>query len=76
MTAPVQTAPIEVWLDAEAIRRRILQAQCVFLFMDFDGTLAPIVSVPSLAVLPQDLKTALRALIGKRDVVPAVSSGR
>ncbi|HWB86521.1 MAG TPA: trehalose-phosphatase [Bryobacteraceae bacterium] len=76
MTAPVQTAPIEVWLDAEAIRQRILQAQCVFLFMDFDGTLAPIVSVPSLAALPQDLKTALRTLIGRRDVVPAIISGR
>src|SRR5438270_11589495 len=62
--------------DLESIQRRIQQAERLFLFLDFDGTLAPIVRVPSLAVLPEDCKRELRILSGRSDVVTAVISGR
>jgi len=67
---------VEIWSDLGWVRRRIATARRMFLFLDFDGTLAPIVSVPSLAVLPEDLRSILRALATNRDVVTAIISGR
>jgi trehalose 6-phosphate phosphatase len=72
----VGKAPIGIWSDLGWIRRRVATARRLFLFLDFDGTLAPIVAVPSLAALPKDLEAILRALSTRRDVVTAVVSGR
>ena len=41
------------------IHRRIQKADRVFLLLDYDGTLAPIVDRPDLASLPQETKDAL-----------------
>lgn len=54
----------------------LLPARPIFLFADFDGTLAPIVEVPSLAALPHDLKSILGDLAAAGEVVTVVISGR
>ncbi|MCK4809320.1 MAG: trehalose-phosphatase [Candidatus Omnitrophica bacterium] len=43
-------------------------------FLDYDGTLTPIVERPDLAVLSQDMKDVLKAIVGK--YTTAVVSGR
>ena len=70
MIAPTggRRAPVEIWPNLGWVRRRIATARRVFLFVDFDGTLASTVSVPSLAILPEDLRIILRALAMNRDV--------
>jgi len=78
MSAPTgkKRAPVDIWSNLGWVRRRIATARRLFLFVDFDGTLAPTVSVPSLAILPEDLRINLRALAMNRDVVTVIISGR
>jgi trehalose-phosphatase len=60
----------------ENIRTRIQQAQSLFLFLDYDGTLAPIVSRPELAFCPSEVKNHLRKLQDLPGVYIAIISGR
>ena len=60
----------------EHIQNRIRQAQNLFLFFDFDGTLAPIVSRPELALCPREVKLLLRKLRDVRNVYLGIISGR
>jgi len=53
-----------------------LKSGPVFLFLDFDGTLAEIVSVPSKARLAKKTKELLDKLVLKKDFRVAVISGR
>ena len=69
-------SPIEIWSNLGWVRRRIATAKRLFLFLDFDGTLAPIVNNPADATLPAELKATLRALSKCEDVVPVIISGR
>jgi len=46
------------------------------LLLDFDGTLAPIVSRPELAGMPERTRAALERLLRRGDVTIAVVSGR
>ncbi|HLI84390.1 MAG TPA: trehalose-phosphatase [Bryobacteraceae bacterium] len=70
-------APIEIWPALASLRRRIAAAERFFLFLDFDGTLAPIVPTPSKAQMPRGLASILGTLCARRDVVAAaVISGR
>ena len=48
----------------------------LFIFLDFDGTLAPIVSTPDKAVLPKASKMLLKRLAEKQEVKLAFISGR
>ena len=64
------------WSAADALRERLKSAGRLFLFVDFDGTLAPVVSTPSLASLPLEHNDILRALATRNDIVTAVISGR
>jgi len=48
----------------------------IYLFLDYDGTLAPIVDTPEKAVLSNDAKGALRRLSGMPDCKIAIVSGR
>jgi len=78
MICPMTTAhgPTHLWEAADSIRERVGSATRLFLFIDFDGTLAPIVSTPALAALPAEHKDILRALAAREDTVSVVISGR
>lgn len=55
----------------DEIRRRV-----IFLFLDYDGTLTPIVNTPDKAKLSASTKKVLRGLTGSSCVKLAVVSGR
>lgn len=65
----------EIWANLQEVEHRIASMRRRFLFADFDGTLAPIVSVPGDAALAQDIKPVLRGLAAA-DVQVAIISGR
>ncbi len=72
MTSQIAELPDAIAsLDAFASRIRGRQ---VAVFLDYDGTLSPIVADPAAAVLPQRARAALRALARRCPV--AVVSGR
>jgi trehalose 6-phosphate phosphatase len=48
----------------------------VFLFLDFDGTLAPIVEEPGMASMPPETRQSLVSLAGRRRFSVAIISGR
>ena len=60
----------------ERIQARIQQAQNLFLFLDYDGTLTPIVSRPELALCPPEAKRHLEELRDLPRVYLAIISGR
>jgi trehalose 6-phosphate phosphatase len=62
--------------DWENIQVRIQQAQNLFLFLDYDGTLTPIVSRPELALCPSEVKGYLEKLRDLPRVYLAIISGR
>ena len=62
--------------DWENIRARIQQAKNLFLFLDYDGTLTPIVSRPELALCPSEVKRHLEKLRDLPRVYLAIISGR
>ena len=55
---------------------RIQSADRVALFLDFDGTLAPIVQDPDCARLSEAMREALERLVEKESVVTTIISGR
>jgi trehalose-phosphatase len=62
--------------DWETIQARIRQAQNLFLFLDYDGTLTPIASRPELALCPSEVKRHLEKLHDLPSVYLAIISGR
>jgi len=58
------------------IQARIQQAQDLFLFLDYDGTLTPIVSRPELALCPSEVKRYLEKLRDLSGIYLAIISGR
>jgi alpha,alpha-trehalase len=62
--------------DWENIQARIQQARNLFLFLDYDGTLTPIVSRPEQALCPLEVKRHLEALRDLPGVSLAIISGR
>lgn len=67
---------MDAMANFSAIADRVRRAARLFVFADFDGTLAPIVSVPSLAIMPADLRVVLRTISLQEQVTTAVISGR
>lgn len=61
--------------DLEKIEQD-LKEKYLFLFLDCDGTLAPIADTPAKAVIPQRTKRLLALLAQKRNCKIAVISGR
>jgi trehalose-phosphatase len=55
---------------------KVQAATCVALFLDFDGTLAPIVADPATAQLSEVVREALRRVAERDSVVTTVISGR
>ena len=59
-----------------AIIRKIKTARKVFLFLDFDGTLSPIVSSPYQAKISPKIKSILKNISSRPKFIVAVISGR
>jgi len=62
--------------DWESIQVRIQQARGLVLFLDYDGTLTPIVSQPELALCPPEVKRHLDQLRDLPSVYLTIISGR
>lgn len=62
--------------DWENIQARIQGAKNIFLFLDYDGTLTPIVSSPELALCPLEVKLLLEKLRDSPNVFLGIISGR
>ncbi|MDD5227079.1 MAG: trehalose-phosphatase [Candidatus Omnitrophica bacterium] len=60
----------------DKIGKRIAQAPRVFFFLDYDGTLTPIVARPGMASLSRDQREILLELSKQRNVRIGVISGR
>ena len=58
------------------VENRIRKAEKVFIFLDYDGTLTPIMDNPEAAVLPEKARQILRALATHPRYKLAVISGR
>ena len=56
--------------------RALLKNKFIYLFLDYDGTLAPIVNTPGNAAIPKKTKGLLRQLSGMPDCKIAIISGR
>ncbi len=56
--------------------REYLKGRYIFIFLDYDGTLSPIVEAPDKAVIPQQVKDTLKGLSIKKACKVAVISGR
>src|SRR5882724_168269 len=72
-TAERPAHALDVWPDIESRLRRA--ADC-FLFLDFDGTLSPIVDDPRQASLEPEAKALLRSLHRMAGIRIAIISGR
>ncbi|MFH0855958.1 MAG: trehalose-phosphatase [Candidatus Omnitrophota bacterium] len=53
-----------------------LKNKLLFIFLDFDGTLAPIVRTPDKAAMPEETREALKSLSKKPTCKIAIISGR
>jgi trehalose 6-phosphate phosphatase len=62
--------------DWPAVAERVRAASSIALFLDFDGTLAPIVEDPGAVVMRSSVRLALMRLAGNRGVRVCVISGR
>jgi trehalose 6-phosphate phosphatase len=60
----------------DEVKARINQASGLLLFLDFDGTLAPIVAQPARAALPSATRQLLNELAELRGITIAIVSGR
>ncbi len=56
--------------------RKVLRRRTILLFLDFDGTLAPIVSIPAKACLPPGARELLKRLSLQSEIRLIVISGR
>lgn len=63
-------------LSKAGLPARKIHNRFIYLFLDYDGTLAPIVKTPDKAVMPKKTKIILRRLADKSDVKLAIISGR
>jgi alpha,alpha-trehalase len=62
--------------DWKSVQDRIQRAQNLFLFLDYDGTLTPIISSPELAICPKEIRLVLENLRDIPNVYLAIISGR
>jgi trehalose 6-phosphate phosphatase len=60
----------------QEVKARIDRARRLLLFLDFDGTLAPIVQEPKLALLPTETRVVLDELASRETIRVAIVSGR
>ena len=68
--------PVPLLKNLPHIEQRIAHAPRVSLFLDFDGTLSPIVEVPGEAILDPGIRSTLKTLAARLDFDVAIVSGR
>ena len=73
---PADTLTLPLFDHLSTIAERISAAGRAYLFLDFDGTLAPIVDDPSSAALPAETKRLLDTLTRSARFCIAIISGR
>lgn len=56
--------------------RKQIGNRCIILFLDYDGTLTPIVGHPDKAIISPKIKEPLKRLCRSRRCVPAIITGR
>jgi trehalose 6-phosphate phosphatase len=59
-----------------SVRRRLLRCRDVLLFLDFDGTLAPLQKTPEMATILPETHALLRLLSGRPNVTVWLVTGR
>jgi len=65
-----------LWVHWPLLRREIALAKYLLLFLDYDGTLTPVVDDPSKAHLPISMKHLIQQLVSQPGVRVVVISGR
>ena len=70
---PAKGLPINFFENFEDVKKRLKGKEVIF-FLDYDGTLTPIVATPDLAVLSDEMRETIRSLAGTYKV--AIVSGR
>ncbi len=68
--APVGVGDFESWIG------RFVGARPLAVFLDFDGTLAPIASHPSMVRMSKSMREALEACVARPDTDVAIVTGR
>lgn len=66
----------DFWHNLHHMKRRLKRARTTCLFLDFDGTLAPIAPAPEQAILADSTRALLVRLSKRSDMTIAVVSGR
>lgn len=62
-----------VWDKKQGLKERIFSKKKIVFFLDYDGTLTPIVSRPQLAVLNADMRETIKKIVDKGHNVSIVS---
>jgi trehalose-phosphatase len=68
--------PVALLRRLETLEERVAAAPHIALFLDFDGTISPLVANPRDAVLDPEVRSILGTLIARRDFTIAIVSGR
>ncbi len=68
--------PVHLFKSWSELEERIREADRIILFLDYDGTLLPIVERPELAVADEELKTLLNNLAADSKIKVIIASGR
>ena len=64
-----ETQPVDFFKHLNEFRDQLAQKD-VFVFLDYDGTLTPIVATPDLAVLSDDMRKAVRGQDVTFEMIP------
>jgi trehalose 6-phosphate phosphatase len=59
-----------------SVQRRLLRCSNILLFLDFDGTLAPLQTTPEMAEIPSETNALLQLLSGRSNIMVWLVTGR
>lgn len=76
MSSAKQALQVQLLETATEWRECVRSAPSVALFLDFDGTVSPIVASPALAEIDSGIRSLIEDLAKREDVYVAVVSGR
>jgi len=67
---------LNVWEADEGLKRRVQTSRKLGVFLDYDGTLTPIVSDPEKSFISERMRNLIAKLSGQKDTNVAIVSGR